>query len=659
MIVLSFNISKDRVAEFLKRGGFTSEEKEVWHLESGINRLRVVLHSSGPGTARTSLKCVIAGKIQLVIAVGGAVFSYFFLRDLSNCAPELWRLVESRSGFFEWLNGFWVSGALLAGYFFIALGLAITARLAEREWMLDLTGEFGGTIIRPPSKGSVFERATWPIYLMSYPLLFWFADYFGSRFLLAIGVLLIVGDGVPNVLRFLTREDGASQWRWLFLDSLSAWTTAVLLTLLMVYALGTGSSFLSAFAGSQLTSAEIEKRIVSWQMINRDQMFPQWSNPQTQDAKALSAALRGWALDHYSGVIREANPLLTDSQVRDLAGNFASRAALQWALMITLLLFLLTLGVLFQLRQVLLLPANWRKNLSELVPLFSAPGVEFRSRTGWSLTCLGLLVWFAYAGLLNWIGAVVAIDIWSFFLVGRTVVFSGLQTVFSLADIPFLLVDKPDAVVLCRVPLLVFGLFPLGFAIVRFQSRCEERDKPLESQLKEVFMDLCGRFRCRGCLRVSKTGRLESYAWVPLVPFVAPRIVISTGSVQAYSEAELRAVIGHELAHVRKDSFRIKTLRLLSLMLLLPNDAATMLVDFVKAEFRADHDVVATVGDAASLRSALIKASVYGGLVEKGQDQQYASVLHYFTGKAILCEGHPIYLERLARLSERSRGGSS
>ena len=86
-------------------------------------------------------------------------------------------------------------------------------------------------------------------------------------------------------------------------------------------------------------------------------------------------------------------------------------------------------------------------------------------------------------------------------------------------------------------------------------------------------------------------------------------IELSTGTIELLNRHELKAVIAHELGHVRQGLWKLTTLKLLSSLAMFPNYYLTLCIDWAKNEMDADQFALAVTKDPQSLKQALIKIS--------------------------------------------------
>lgn len=86
-------------------------------------------------------------------------------------------------------------------------------------------------------------------------------------------------------------------------------------------------------------------------------------------------------------------------------------------------------------------------------------------------------------------------------------------------------------------------------------------------------------------------------------------IEVSTDTLELLSSRELKAVVAHEVGHIRQGLWPISLLKALSCLALFPNFYLTLCLDWARREMDADRFAVAATGDVDALKRALVKAS--------------------------------------------------
>ncbi len=86
-------------------------------------------------------------------------------------------------------------------------------------------------------------------------------------------------------------------------------------------------------------------------------------------------------------------------------------------------------------------------------------------------------------------------------------------------------------------------------------------------------------------------------------------IEVGMDTLELLSHQELKAVISHEIAHIRQGLWQVSLLKALSCLALFPNFYLTLCLDWAEKEMDADRFAIAVTGDANVLKRALVKAS--------------------------------------------------
>jgi len=150
-------------------------------------------------------------------------------------------------------------------------------------------------------------------------------------------------------------------------------------------------------------------------------------------------------------------------------------------------------------------------------------------------------------------------------------------------------------------------------------------------------------------------------------------IYIGEEAIKNLSIKELKAVIAHELGHIKHGLRKVEIYKFLSALALIPNSYLSLVLNPSILEFKADEFSVRATGDKDSLVSALVKTSVYnientGGntfeklgrilprflmpeKVVKGLER-FVIFLNFLFGEALLGYAHPPLSLRLAHIKQ-------
>lgn len=169
-------------------------------------------------------------------------------------------------------------------------------------------------------------------------------------------------------------------------------------------------------------------------------------------------------------------------------------------------------------------------------------------------------------------------------------------------------------------------------------------------------------------IKVRNSRKVEVNTQVNL--FLAkPVINISRPTLTKLKENELKAVIAHEIGHIKKGLRKIALAKLLSRVALYPNYFLSILFDFAEMEYEADRFSVEATKDKASLKSALIKMSVLSALSKKGKVKtskilpeiafckkisgylrRLSAVDKFFFGNVLMGYTYPFLMERIKQI---------
>jgi Zn-dependent protease with chaperone function len=94
------------------------------------------------------------------------------------------------------------------------------------------------------------------------------------------------------------------------------------------------------------------------------------------------------------------------------------------------------------------------------------------------------------------------------------------------------------------------------------------------------------------------------------LPIIGHAVIeLSKGTIDLLSPEELKAVISHEIGHIKQGLWKIALLRYLSSIALFPNHYLTLCIDWPRKEIDADSFAIEVTKNAKSLKQALVKIS--------------------------------------------------
>lgn len=96
-------------------------------------------------------------------------------------------------------------------------------------------------------------------------------------------------------------------------------------------------------------------------------------------------------------------------------------------------------------------------------------------------------------------------------------------------------------------------------------------------------------------------------------------LTISKGALNRLDKNELKAVIVHEIGHIKQGLRKLSFARLISKLAMFPNQFLTVMFDFSGMELEADRFCLKATGDKKALKEAIIKASLLNTLETPGE----------------------------------------
>ncbi len=300
------------------------------------------------------------------------------------------------------------------------------------------------------------------------------------------------------------------------------------------------------------------------------------------------------------------------------------------------------------------------------------------------------LIFFHYlfGGLINLAAVVFCMDGLSYLFIGRTILIERSANLWSwilatseivmgerfgrvagavlvlAINIPLLLILATYAKrFLCSV-VLAIRVSILG---IKGSATLNEEFSLIDEYIKEE----CSRFNInRPILFFTKEAdALVRLKWLSLSG--KPVIEITKGAFELLNPDEMRAVIAHELGHVKQGLWKIWILKVLSSAALFPNHYLTLCLDWSKKEVQADEFALEVTGDPKSLKTALVKMSSAQGSVfspspgntttsnrfAAGVQRRWRDMLisiQFFMGDGLLGYVHPYLSERLENIEVKA-----
>ena len=191
---------------------------------------------------------------------------------------------------------------------------------------------------------------------------------------------------------------------------------------------------------------------------------------------------------------------------------------------------------------------------------------------------------------------------------GRAEPFVAAPAAMALDTGPVAVVDRLAAILPQLTLLWLLGVSVLG-ARSLWQWSCAQRMKrrgtvPAPAVWRRTVADLCERLAIRPPVRICES----TLACVPmLIGWLRPVILVPAGMVTGLSPGQLRAVLAHELAHVRRHDYLVNLVQAVLESLLFYHPAVWWLSGRLREEreYCCDDVAVSVGGDALAYAQAL------------------------------------------------------
>ncbi len=290
------------------------------------------------------------------------------------------------------------------------------------------------------------------------------------------------------------------------------------------------------------------------------------------------------------------------------------------------------------------------------------------------------------SGTIYWSTAIVSLDAMSYLLFGRALVFLPIgwsleffKIMLNRAGVPALM-----AFALVLVMMAIASLPGLALALVALNRVIRGAWSTLtyllpSDRLSKEMAATHREWLQRTCLQVGmRPPRFRVIdSWRPMlssehsvVPFLRGRIVVSSACCELLGVSEIRALLAHEVHHLKYAARYIQLLKTMSTLLLCPIYYLLILYDFARNEYEADTFAVSTTDDVETFKTALVKLQV-GSCVrkERGDDlllkrglawlrsqSRFLRALPLYFNDSILGAAYPTLQERFAHIDSLGSG---
>jgi Zn-dependent protease with chaperone function len=261
--------------------------------------------------------------------------------------------------------------------------------------------------------------------------------------------------------------------------------------------------------------------------------------------------------------------------------------------------------------------------------------------------------------------------LWSWVFAWSNMLF-GVKVGRVIASVEVLLVALPFLMCCLRLVHQIARLFLKWLMVLTRQSEPTSSDSKHFMNVKDFVHKLCTSSGIHKPILLL-TNSPEVRVRVSQFPLIGIGLLeLSKGAVNVLEPDELKAVIAHELGHLRHGLLLVSLLKVLSIIALFPNYYLTLCVNWAKREMEADKFALQHIDRPDTLRHALVKISAAElwntsrTTVSKTSEKiarcvglsnvpepvsELIMVGRFFFGDGILGYTHPLLSERLAAIT--------
>ncbi len=447
--------------------------------------------------------------------------------------------------------------------------------------------------------------------------------------------------------RHISNDNPQWHWRFWIIDNMFSWFTVILALLGLLIGLS-AIEVITPLEGPNYSIGEIFR---NWRF--RD-ISPACSDLLEADCRSvLHATLQ-----------RQSEGIVSEQLFREFSLFYS----------ISLMILITGAAYFFSyrpLKSILKKSNNWKSSTS-MPDETVIPNIPYFRGSEDSRVSIGFYVaagiFYIMGFIVNWFAAVLCIDafnyaffghavfiektanLWSWIFVFCKVIFGntcGYIAALSLITIIFMPI------------LLVFACFLRRFLsniilYIRFFFNRQEFTNDKIVHLNEFLKTMC----TKTVLTVANKQNISIHAKM-LFFGTKPIIELSRGTVDLLDADELKAVIAHELGHIKSGIRKVETLKLLSSFGLFPNYYLTFCINWPKYEKDADRFSIEVTHNPKALKTALIKISTAGLRFSDKKSSNHSLGVKYhnvkrsisfFFGEGLLGYTHPHLSHRLAAI---------
>jgi len=333
---------------------------------------------------------------------------------------------------------------------------------------------------------------------------------------------------------------------------------------------------------------------------------------------------------------------------------------------------------------------EWQSYVAEDLPTpIKPPSLFIKSKLSSFMFFPLLSIWIIFAVIVNYLFALVSIDIISYIFTDSTLIFKELSVLFSWVPTVFVLYSKTyypgkealfigiskGFLMLLAFPFIYIFFKRILNIIMRIIKGIYEYfhktdiEKVISSEVKEAICEISKISALRfPNIRVIKSKKIKIYSKISIVSRRAT-IYVNRNILNDFNDKELVALFAHELAHVKRDLKKLSILKIISRILLFPNYFLVLFMNFRKMEELADEFAIKATKNKEDLKYALIRfiaLSLFDGKRVKKKSNKESEIPNYAKismkeifvidefcfGESLIGYSHPEILERLKEIEK-------
>ncbi len=467
------------------------------------------------------------------------------------------------------------------------------------------------------------------------------ATGFYSSLILCSGLLALI------TARHISNDNPQWHWRFWIIDNMFSWFTVILALIGLLIGLS-AIEVITPLEGPDYSLSEILR---SWHI--RD-ISPASSNLLEADCHSIL----------HATLQRQSEEIVSDQLFREFSLFYS----------ISLMIMITGAAYFFSyrpLKSILKKSNNWKSSTS-LPEETVIPNIPYFQGSEDSPIPISFYVaagiFYIMGFIVNWFAAILCIDAFSYAFSGHAVFIEKTANLWSWIFVFCKVIFGNTGGYIAALSLitaifmpilLVFACFLRRFLsniilYIRFFFDRQEFNNDKIVHLNEFSKTMCA----ETVLTVNHKHGVCIHAR-SLFFGIKPIIELSRGAVDLLDFNELKAVIAHELGHIKSGIRKVEILKLLSSLGLFPNYYLTLCINWPKYETDADNFAIEVTRNPKALKTALIKISTAGldfserKLSNHSLGVKYHNVkrsISFFFGEGLLGYTHPHLSHRLAAI---------